>query len=118
MALRRALQLLSGWARGPARGIAAKMLVESCEALWNAGGRRQCEALSATGRPCMLKAGHAEKHRGEHIFLQAVASGSIQKVLLAIKVIIRSVAMTLPQRNPKGHFKEPLVLRFPYYIWN
>ena len=80
VALRRALQLLHGWARGPAREMAAKKLMASCDSLWSAGGRRRCEAVSVTGRPCVLKAGHAEIHRGESAFLRAVASGSIQRV--------------------------------------
>lgn len=56
--LRQAQALLAGWVSGPAREETAEQLAAACNALWHAG-RRQCGAVSVTGRPCTLPMGHA-----------------------------------------------------------
>ena len=99
-ALRRALQLLSGWTRGPAKEKAASLLQEACERIWRSpptediaivggaahrGHRMQCESVSVTGRQCVLPAGHEEgeagmPHRSTATLLRAIASGARQEV--------------------------------------
>ncbi|GAX83369.1 hypothetical protein CEUSTIGMA_g10794.t1 [Chlamydomonas eustigma] len=92
-ALYRAQHLLSGWARGPAKGQASRQLKEVCETLWRQG-RQQCEAVSVTGRPCILEAGHnangslrdgregqGVSHQSGFLVTRSTVTGKIQKTI-------------------------------------
>ncbi len=51
------------------------MLTSRCEAEWHA--RRQCEAMSVTGRPCLLPYGHDRTTGAER---EGGTDGSLQRL--------------------------------------
>eukprot|EP00798_Chlamydomonas_sp_ICE-L_P001142 gene1142-3706_t len=79
-AFHQATTLLHSRAYGPAHTSIIAKLYAGCTALWESG-RQQCNALSCTGRPCVLPLGHiagGQAHTSGFDFPQATLQESSQ----------------------------------------